>query len=136
MSSLQDALLKIGSKGRLSDITVQLQISEKELDSINAIRPKTDNHFSVHHLDSCSSMRKFKEMAEKILIEGAGAIDEVIQKAHRFKDDAKPENKKFIWFFYELRDRLKKLPPAKHEELFRRAFRKNGATFELSETKR
>jgi len=72
-------------------------------------------------------------VAEKILLAGTGNISEIVQKAHRFKDDSKPENKKFVWFFYELRDQLKKLPPAKHEELFKKAFRKSGATFELSE---
>ena len=131
MSSLQEALLSV--KGNLPGIDVQSQILNKEISSINDAKIKTSDHFSIHDLDGCPSMRKFKEMAEKILLEGTGTIAEVIQKAHRFKDDAKPENKKFIWFFYELRDQLKKLPPAKHEEIFRKAFRKSGATFELSE---
>jgi len=131
MSSLQDALLRV--RGHLSGVDVRPQVSEKEITSLNTPKARLPDHFSVDNLDGCPTMRKFKEMAEKILLEGAGTIGEVIQKAHRFKDDAKPENKKFIWFFYELRDQLKKLPPAKHEELFKKAFRKSGATFELSE---
>ena len=134
MSSLQEALLSV--KGNLPGIDVQSQILNKEISSINDAKIKTSDHFSIHDLDGCPSMRKFKEMAEKILLAGTGTIAEVIQKTHRFKDDSKPENKKFIWFFYELRDQLKKLPPAKHEELFRKAFRKSGSTFELSEAKR
>lgn len=129
MSSLQDALM--GVKG-LPDITVRPQVSEKEIERINNTKPKMSDHFSADDLDRCATMRKFKEMAEIILLAKSANISEVIQKAHRFKDDAKPENKKFIWFFYELRDQLKKLPPAKHEELFRKAFRKSGSTFELS----
>ncbi len=134
MSSLQEALL--AKKGRFSGITVRSMVSEKEIGRVNEIRAKTTDYFSVDDLDSCTSMRGFKEVAKNILLAGTGNILEIIQKAHRFKDDTKPENKKFIWFFYELRDQLRKLPPEKHKELFKKAFRKSGATFELSEPAR
>ena len=133
MGSLQEGLASLAQKGQLSGIMVQPQISENEIARLNTPEKKASDHFSIDNLDECPSMRKFKEMAEKILLAGTANIYEVIQKAHRFKDDSKPENKKFIWFFYELRDRLKKLPPDKHAELFRKAFRKSGATFELSQ---
>lgn len=131
MSSLQEALL--AKKGQFSNITVRAQVSDAKINRINETKPEISDHFSVNDLDECISMRKFKEMAEKILLAGTGNISEIIQKAHRFKDDKKPENKKFVWFFYELRDQLKKLPSEKHAELFKRAFRKGGATFKLSE---
>ena len=131
MGSLQEALL--AKKKQLSGITVRPMVSKKEIGRVNDAKPKITDHFSIEDIDGCFSMRKFKEMAERILLDDTADITDIVQKAHRFKDDRKPENKKFIWFFYELRDRLKKLPPAKHGELFRKAFRKSGATFELSE---
>jgi len=133
MSSLQEALL--AKKGQLSGITVRPQVSEDEIARLNASKEKLSDHFSIDNLDSCASMRKFKEMAEKILLAGTGTISEIVRKAHRFKDDSKPENKKFIWFFLELRDHLNYRPIEQHEEILRKAFRKSGATFELSEPK-
>ena len=133
MSSLQEALLE--KKGQLSGLTVRPMVSDEDVSRVNETRPKMNSHFSIIDLDSCASMRKFKEMAERILLDDASLITEVVQKAHRFKNDSKPENKKFIWFFYELRDQLRKLPLAKHAELFKRAFRKSGATFELPDAR-
>jgi len=133
MSSLQEALL--AKKGQLSGITVRPQVSEDEIAHFNTPKEKLSDHFSIENLDTCSSMRKFKEMAEKILLAGTGSIYSIIQKAHRFKDDEKPENKKFIWFFYELRNHLQCRPIEQHDEILRKAFRKSGATFELSSPK-
>ena len=134
MSSLQEALL--AKKGQLSGINVRPQVLEEEINRINEAKPKTTNHFSVESLDDCSSMRKFKERAEKILLAGTGSLSEIVQKAHRFKDDEKPENKKSIWFFYELRDHLRYRPIEQRDEILRKAFRKSGATFKLSEPKK
>lgn len=133
MSSLQEALL--AKKGQLSGITVRPQNSEEEIARLNAPKEKPCDHFSVEDLDGCPTMRKFKEMAEKILLAGTGSILEILRKAHRFKDNSQPENKKFIWFFLELRNHLQYRPIEQHNEILRKAFRKSGATFELSKPK-
>lgn len=82
-------------------------------------------------LDSCKSMTEFKHGAKEILERDSSQIDAVIGKAHRFKNDADPAAKRFIWFFYELRDRMKKLHLSDRELLIKRAFRRRGSTFKL-----
>ena len=96
MGSLQGALM--GVKGKLSGIDVRPQISEEEIEQSNTPKEKLFDHFSIEDLDNCSSMRKFKEMAEKILLAGTGTISEIVRNAHRFKDDSKPENKSLSGF--------------------------------------
>jgi len=77
-------------------------------------------------LDTCPTMREFKHVAKQILLGDTSQIRVIIQKAHRFK-----ENKKFIWFFYQVKDGLSKLPTEKHERFLDKAFRKSGSTITL-----
>ncbi len=78
-------------------------------------------------LDATLTMSDFREIARTILEQDAGDINRVISKAHRFKDETQDENRKFIWFFYALRDSLRTLPND-HDLVIRRAFRRHEPT--------
>ncbi len=128
--SLADRLFKAGvlpeAKYR------QHQVAEQ----INAIQPvrkanKGRLFTTCNELDTCTSMTEFKQGAKEILEADSSKIDTVINKAHRFKNDSDPVAKKFIWFFYELRDRMKKVKPSEREVLLKKAFRRRGSTFEI-----
>lgn len=87
-----------------------------------------NGHRFCDELDTCSIMHEFKHVAKQILLGDPSQIRVIIQKAHRFKG-----NKKFIWFFYQVRDGLSKLPAEKHERFLDKAFRKSGSTVVLPE---
>ena len=79
-------------------------------------------------LDSCATMSDFKFMAKQILLKDPSKIKIIIQKAHRFKESDR--GGKFIWFFYQVRDRLRDLPAVRREQVLNKMFRKHGADFD------
>jgi len=80
-------------------------------------------------LDQTTSMHEFKLVAKQMLLENPSQIHVIIKKAHRFKND--DQGKKFIWFFYQVRNVLKKLSAEKREQFLNRAFRRSGLTLEI-----
>jgi hypothetical protein len=76
-------------------------------------------------LDSCATMNDFKFMAKQILLKDPSKIRIIIQKVHRFKEE--DQGMRFIWFFYQVRDRLRDLPAARREQALNKMFRKHGS---------
>ena len=131
MLSIADQLLKAGL---VSEEKYRKYQTEEQIEIIQpAKKPEVDSSFvNCDDLDGCKSMTEFKQGAKEILERDLSQIYVVIQKAHRFKNDTDPAAKKFIWFFYELRDRMKEIKEAKqHEALLKKAFRRRGSTFEI-----
>jgi hypothetical protein len=89
------------------------------------------NSFDLRDLEKATSMHYFKEIARNILERESDQIKEVIRIAHE-KFKGKEGDKKFFWFFYQLKDELKKRPKEQHADLFRKAFRRAGWTFKAS----
>jgi ssDNA-specific exonuclease RecJ len=87
---------------------------------------------SCEDLSGAKNMRDFKQIAKAILERDPSQIKAIIQKAHDMYM-GKEGDKKFFWFFYQVRDGMKNLPSEKHPELLRKAFRKAGATFEVAD---
>lgn len=128
--SLADKLFRAGV---LAEAKYRQHQANEQIEAIQPVKKegKFSSFVSCNDLDSCASMTEFKHGAKEILERDLSQIDTVIQKAHRFKNDSDPAAKKFIWFFYELRDRMRKLKPAEREALLKKAFRRHGSTFEL-----
>lgn len=128
--TLADQLFKAGV---LAEAKYRQHQANEQIQAIQPVKKegKLQTFVNCNDLDSCASMTEFKHGAKEILERDPSQIDSVIQKAHRFKNDQDPVAKKFIWFFYELRDRMKKLKPAEREALLQKAFRRRGSTFEL-----
>ncbi|MFH1129267.1 MAG: hypothetical protein V1686_00830 [Patescibacteria group bacterium] len=80
-------------------------------------------------LDQTTSMHEFKLVAKQLLLKNPSEIQVIIQKAHRFKNA--DQGKKFVWFFYQVRDILKRLSAEKREQFLNRAFRRSGSTLEI-----
>jgi len=119
--------------GLLPEAKYRQHQAEEQLQSTQPVRRdrKAPSFVSCSDLDSCDTMAEFKQAAKEILEHDQSQISVVIQKAHRFKNDKDPATKKFIWFFYELRDRMRGLNSVDRNTLLRLAFRRHGATFEL-----
>ena len=116
-------------------------VSEKQFRETEAEKQLERNSITVvgnasaggeQALDASGSMKEFKLAAKKILLQDPSAIHRIIQKAHRFKGE-EPENKKFIWFFYQVRDQLNTIPVDQHPEFLRKAFRRHGSKIEIEE---
>jgi len=77
---------------------------------------------------SCADSTSFKLAVKEALLDNPTMIKEVVEAAHRFKNEPG-----FVKFFFQLRDALNQSPKSKHEQLLNRAFRRRGATFSVSE---
>ncbi len=117
--------------GLVPEKSYRLRIAEEQLDALQAGKPSAKCAVTCRDLDSCSSMTEFKQNAKEILEHDPSQIQNVIQKAHRFKNENDPAAKKFIWFFFELRDRMQPLSHGERGALLRKAFRRHGSTFEI-----
>ncbi len=127
--SIADQLFKAGV---LSEATYRIHQADERLGSSQPMKANKGRSFTAcNQLDTCTCMTEFKQVAKEILEADSSQIDAVINKAHRFKNDSDPVAKKFIWFFYELRDRMKKLKQNQREALLKKAFRRRGSTFEI-----
>ncbi len=82
-------------------------------------------------LDIAKTVNDFKHVAKRMLFDDPNTITTIIQKAHEFRD--RTGNKKIIWFFYSVRDGLKKCPSSHKEKLLKRMFRRNNPKFKLPE---
>lgn len=122
---------QLREKGLISEKTFRESEAQQALDSQKqGTSPLGSKTFD--DLDGCKSMREFKQIAKIILARDKTQIKPIIQKAHdKFK--GQKGDKKFFWFFYQIRDGLKNLPAEKHEDLLRKAFRKAGSTFKISD---
>ena len=133
MGILSEQLLRIGL---LSEKRFQEQRAMEELEQEQGQQAKFAQlaqkgaKCGFTELDQCTSMHEFKLVAKQLLAQDPSKIQTIIQKAHRFKKDG--QGKKFIWFFYQVRDILKKLPAEKREQFLNRAFRRSGSTLEIS----
>ncbi len=128
--SLADQLFRAGV---LTEAKYRQHQALRQVEAIQPVKKegKPQTFVTANDLDSCASMTEFKHAAKEILERDPSQIDAVVQSAHRFKNDQDPAAKKFIWFFYELRDRMRKLKPVEREALMKKAFRRRGSTFEL-----
>ncbi len=128
--SLADQLFK---SGVLTEAKYRQHQADEQIEAFQPVKKegKPQTFVTANDLDSCASMTEFKHGAKEILGRDPLQIDSVVQKAHRFKNEEDPAAKKFIWFFYELRDRMRKIKPAEREALLQKAFRRRGSTFEL-----
>ncbi len=132
MGALSEKLFKVGL---LSEKQFQKQQTEEELmeeqnQKARLDQLKKDRRMRYDELDYCDTMHDFKHLAKQILLQDPSQIRIIIQKAHRFKKHN--QGRKFVWFFYQVRDGLQKLPIEKHKQFLNRAFRKSGATFKVS----
>lgn len=118
-------------KGLVSEKTFRETEAEKRL-SQEKSRSDLKDVQTVNDLLGARNSREFKQIAKAILERDPNQIKPIIQKAHDMYK-GKEGDKKLFWFFYKIRDGMEKLPPEKHQELLRKAFRKAGATFEISE---
>lgn len=129
MKSLAEQLVE---KGLASEEQIKNAQVARELKALADERPKLDDHFICIHFEGCQTVREFKEVAKNILLGNPSEINEIIQRAHAFCGD-EGGKKKLIWFCYQVRDVLKRAPQSKTEQVLNRAFRRNGATFEIPE---
>ncbi len=129
-----EQLLKVGllsekkfQEQRLTEELEEGQRSQAQLAQLAELVQKKVGQMGCEELDNCATMHDFKLLAKVILSRDPSKIRIVIQKAHRFKDD--DQGKRFVWFFYQLRDGLRDLPAARREQFLNRAFRRQGSTF-------
>lgn len=129
MGTLSEELFRVGL---VSEKQFREQQAEEELEGERSRNSQLSQLKSswkregCDELDQCPSMGKFKHLAKEILSKDPSQIRIIIQKAHRFK-----ANKKFIWFFYQVKDGLEKVPEGKREQLLNRAFRKSGSNLDI-----
>jgi len=132
MGILSEQLFRVGllSKQQLcKQQAEEMLVEEQNQQTKFAQLAKKGEKGGFTELDQCTSMHEFKLVAKQLLSKDPSKIQVIIQKAHRFKKD--DQGKKFIWFFYQVRDRLKKLPAEKREQFLNRAFRRSGSTLEI-----
>jgi hypothetical protein len=103
----------------------ELKEMEKNTSQISELAKKTGKK-GCEGLEECKTMREFKALAKDILMKDPSKIKIIIQEAHRFKND--DQGKKFVWFFYQLRDVLVNLPASKREQFLNGAFRRHNST--------
>lgn len=132
MGTLLEQLLKAGllSEKEFQKQQAKEQLMEEQNQRTQLTKLKKGGYTKYDELDYCDTMRDFKHLAKQLLLQNPSQIRIIIQKAHRFKKEN--QGKKFIWFFYQVRDGLQKLPIEKHKQFLNRAFRKSGATFKVS----
>ncbi len=118
-------------RGFVSEKVFREAEAEREISSVQS-RAGLKDAKNCDDLSKAKNMREFKQIAKIILEDDPSQIRTIIQKAHDMYK-GKEGDKKFFWFFYQVRDGMKKLPPEKHQELLRKAFRKAGSTFEVSD---
>lgn len=87
--------------------------------------------FGEEELNTAKTIKEFKHVAKNMLENDPQAITEILKSAHNFKK--RTGDKKIVWFFYQVRDALKKYPANRIDELIKRMFRKNNPKFELPE---
>lgn len=132
MGILSEPLLRVGL---LSEKQFREQLVTEELEQEQGQQAKfaqfalkgTKGGFT--ELDQCANMSEFKFAAKQFLLKDPSKIQIIIQKVHRFKKD--DQGKKFVWFFYQVRNILKNLPAEKREQFLNRAFRRLGSTLEI-----
>lgn len=126
MGTLSEQLFKAGllSEKQLREQQAKEELEGERLNQAQISQLKVDGRRNCDELDKCLTMREFKYQAKQVLLQDPSKVGVIIQKAHRFKS-----SKKFIWFFYQVRDGLQRLPQDKHERFLDRAFRKSGSTF-------
>lgn len=130
MGTLSEKLFKLGliSEKELREQEARQEFAEDEKRKGELSLLAKNGRRSCDELDSCATIRAFKYLSKEILLKDPLQAGRIIQKAHRFK-----ENRQFIWFMYQVRDELAKLPLEKQEAFLNRAFRKAGWTFETPE---
>lgn len=129
LGTLSEQLFNLGliPEKQFREQEAKQELAEDEQRRIQLNQAK-DGRKSCDELDTCATIHSFKYLTKEILLKDPSQIGRIVQKAHRFKG-----NRQFIWFIYQVRDELAKLPPEKHEEFLNRAFRKAGWTFKTSE---
>jgi hypothetical protein len=134
MGILAERLLKVGllseEKFQKQRATEELDEEQKSKTQLAQLAQRKGKQTGCEELDNCATMYDFKLLAKQILLRDPSKIRIVIEKAHRFKNDN--QGKRFVRFFYKLRDGLKDLPAAKREQFLDKAFRRHGSTFVVS----
>ncbi len=122
---------QLAARGLVTERQIVEHCAQIEIDQVATKKSKTSSVAQTsigtlwHELDKTPTMSEFRSVAHAILLQDDGAIHRVISKAHRFKDETKEENKKFVWFFYALRDSLRSMGADRHDIVLRRAFRRH-----------
>lgn len=127
MKSLAEQLVGCGlaSERQFREVDAEQQLNQPAIKVV-----KSQSVSCERDLDACATMQEFKQTTKAILLDDPQAIHRIIQKAHRFKGD-QPENKKFIWFFYQVRAQLNTVPANRQQEFLQKAFRRRGSTLEI-----
>ena len=102
MPSLGEQLL---ARGLVKERVVREAEGRRDIDALEAER-RYRAHVGVEDLDAAADRKEFRELARRVLLQNPGAIGTVIEKAHRFKDDADSHWPRYIAFFYRLRTAL------------------------------
>ena len=105
----------------------EISIAERREQLLVAEIVGNEKPLGCSELDACPTMADFMALAKQVLIKDPSKIKIVIIKAHRFKES--DQGAKFIWFFYQVRDKLRDLPVAYREKALNKMFRKHVADF-------
>lgn len=125
---MQNMAEKLASLGLISQKALKLAQAREEL----AAAERSTTIVDLRSLDGGKmTMDQFNALAEVILVENPSQIEGVLKQAnHRFKNSHNPKCKHFIWWWYQIRDRLKILPAEKVEPFLNRALRRHNPTLE------
>ena len=129
MGTLRDQLFGRGllSERQFREAEQSIKIEESPLAAHEETPLELDER-----IKKCNSIKELRGIARELLLQSPSAeiAQRIVNCAHRFKKD--PSSKRAIWFFYQVRDGLRTLLEDKHREFLRRAFRKSGATLDVS----
>lgn len=127
MGALSEELFKVGllSEKQFREQQAEKDLEEEQKSSARIAQLSQQKKTELDELDECVTMHDFKFAAKKILLKDTSKIRVIINKAHRFINEE--QGRRFIKFFYQVRDVLKKLPAGAHEQFLEKAFRKHGS---------
>jgi hypothetical protein len=123
-----DALAKAGlaTKSDLTDLTAQDR--QRRALMVKQFTGR-DRDVNATELDTAGNVSEFRDSARRLLTSHPELIDQVVEKAHRFKDADGGD--RLVWTVYQVRDILRQLKGDQREQFLRRAFRRSGATLEI-----
>ena len=134
MNGMAEALLKSGlvAEERFNDIgNKKTQQTKTEVgQKLNQLTAKSRVPINLDRLTSCSSVKDFGYIAKNLLSDFPEEIDFFVEAAHQFK--GMPGGKRLIWTVYQVKEKLPKIKPDFRKKFLNRAFRKSGATTEIS----
>jgi hypothetical protein len=127
MGTIADQLFRVGlvSEKSFREQQAERDLEDERRSSAQIAQLSQQKKTELDELDECVTMHDFKFAAKKILLKDPSKIRVIINKAHRFINEE--QGRRFIKFFYQVRDVLKKLPDGAHVQFLEKAFRKHGS---------